>query len=109
MFGEIKQDLADFGVEFDVYFHEHDVQANGDVERAIDWLRELGHIFENDGATWLRTTDFGDDKDRVIVRSTRCTGVLFRRPSPTTSTSASAASTSASSCSAPTTTAMSVA
>ncbi|MGO1393710.1 arginine--tRNA ligase [Agrococcus casei] len=69
MFGEIKQDLADFGVEFDVYFHEHDVQANGDVERAIERLRELGHIFENDGATWLRTTDFGDDKDRVIVRS----------------------------------------
>ena len=69
MFGEIKQDLADFGVEFDVYFHEHDVQENGDVERAIERLRELGHIFEHEGATWLRTTEFGDDKDRVIVRS----------------------------------------
>ena len=69
MFGEIKQALADFGVEFDVYFHEHDVQTNGDVERAIERLRELGHIFDHDGATWLRSTDFGDDKDRVIVRS----------------------------------------
>ncbi|WP_293695650.1 arginine--tRNA ligase [uncultured Agrococcus sp.] len=69
MFGEIKQDLEDFGVEFDVFFHEHEVQSNGDVERAIERLRELGHVFEHEGATWLRTTDFGDDKDRVIVRS----------------------------------------
>ena len=69
MFNEIKRDLADFGVEFDVYFHEHEVQSNGDVERAIERLRELGHIFEHEGATWLRTTEFGDDKDRVIVRS----------------------------------------
>ncbi|WP_430593441.1 arginine--tRNA ligase [Humidisolicoccus flavus] len=69
MFGEIKQDLADFGVVFDVFFHEHDVQANGDVERAIQRLRDLGHIFDEDGAIWLRTTTFGDDRDRVIVRS----------------------------------------
>ena len=69
MFTEIRRDLADFGVEFDVFFHEHDVQSNGDVERAIARLRELGHIFDHEGAVWLRTTDFGDDKDRVIVRS----------------------------------------
>ena len=69
MFDEIKRDLADFGVEFDVFFHEHEVQSNGDVERAIERLRELGHIFEHEGAIWLRTTEFGDDKDRVIVRS----------------------------------------
>ncbi|QCR19715.1 arginine--tRNA ligase [Agrococcus sp. SGAir0287] len=69
MFGEIKQSLADFGVVFDVYFHEHDVQANGDVERAIERLRERGHVFVEDGATWLRTTTFGDDRDRVVVRS----------------------------------------
>lgn len=69
MFGEIKQSLADFGVVFDVFFHEHDVQANGDVERAIERLRERGHIFVEDGATWLRTTELGDDKDRVVVRS----------------------------------------
>ena len=69
MFDEIKRDLADFGVEFDVFFHEHEVQSNGDVERAIERLRDLGHIFEHEGAIWLRTTEFGDDKDRVIVRS----------------------------------------
>lgn len=69
MFGEIKNDLAGFGVEFDVFFHEHDVQSNGDVERAIEQLRDLGHIFEDDGALWLRTTEFGDDKDRVVIRS----------------------------------------
>lgn len=69
MFGEIKQSLADFGVVFDVFFHEHDVQANGDVERAIERLRERGHIFEEEGATWLRSTELGDDKDRVVVRS----------------------------------------
>jgi arginyl-tRNA synthetase len=69
MFDEIKQELADFGVVFDVYFHEHDVQANGDVDRAIERLRERGHVFEQDGAIWLRTTELGDDRDRVVVRS----------------------------------------
>ena len=69
MFEEIKQDLHEFGVDFDVYFHEHQVQSDGSVERAIETLRERGHIFEEDGATWLRTTTFGDDKDRVVLRS----------------------------------------
>ncbi|KAA6432117.1 arginine--tRNA ligase [Agrococcus sediminis] len=69
MFAEIKRDLHEFGVDFDVYFHEHQVQSDGSVQRAIDVLRERGHVFEEDGALWLRTTDFGDDKDRVIVRS----------------------------------------
>lgn len=69
MFAEIKRDLAAFGVTFDVFFHEHEVQSNGDVERAIQRLRERGEIFEHDGALWLRTTDYGDDKDRVVVRS----------------------------------------
>ncbi|MFJ6114775.1 arginine--tRNA ligase [Agrococcus sediminis] len=69
MFDEIKRDLHEFGVDFDVYFHEHQVQSDGSVQRAIDVLRERGHVFEEDGALWLRTTDFGDDKDRVIVRS----------------------------------------
>ncbi|WP_206446203.1 arginine--tRNA ligase [Agrococcus sp. KRD186] len=69
MFEEIKQDLHDFGVDFDVYFHEHQVQSDGSVERAIETLRERGHIFEEEGATWLRTTTFGDDKDRVVLRS----------------------------------------
>ncbi|GGA59088.1 arginine--tRNA ligase [Pseudoclavibacter endophyticus] len=69
MFGEIQQKLHEFGVDFDVFFHEDTVHASGAVDRAIERLRDLGHIFEADGATWLRTTTFGDDKDRVLVRS----------------------------------------
>ncbi len=69
MFGEIKATLHDFGVDFDVYFHEESLHESGAVERAVIRLRELGHIFEAEGATWLRTTDFGDDKDRVIIKS----------------------------------------
>ncbi|NLF04514.1 MAG: arginine--tRNA ligase, partial [Actinomycetales bacterium] len=69
MFGEIKQKLHDFRVDFDVYFHEDSVHESGAVERAVARLRELGHIFEEGGAIWLRTTDFGDDKDRVIIKS----------------------------------------
>ena len=69
MFDEIKQTLADFGVHFDVYFHENSLHESGAVEHAIARLRELGHVYEADGATWLRTTEYGDDKDRVIVKS----------------------------------------
>jgi arginyl-tRNA synthetase len=69
MFGDIKADMHDFGVDFDVYFHENDVHESGAVDRAVARLRELGHIYEADGATWLRTTEFGDDKDRVVIKS----------------------------------------
>ncbi|WP_029068462.1 arginine--tRNA ligase [Jonesia quinghaiensis] len=69
MFEEIKESLHNFGVEFDVFFHENHLYETGQVERAIARLRELGHIFESEGATWLRTTDFGDDKDRVVLKS----------------------------------------
>lgn len=69
MFGEIKQSLHDFGVDFDVYFHENSLHESRAVDRAIERLRGLGHIFEADGATWLRTTEFGDDRDRVIIKS----------------------------------------
>ncbi|MBN9189346.1 MAG: arginine--tRNA ligase, partial [Microbacterium sp.] len=69
MFDEIKQSLHEFGVDFDVYFHENDLHGSGAVERAVARLRELGHIFEQDGAIWLRSTEFGDDRDRVIIRS----------------------------------------
>ncbi|MCL3860436.1 arginine--tRNA ligase [Actinotalea sp. K2] len=69
MFAEIRAALQAFGVEFDVYFHEDSLHASGAVQRALTRLRELGHVFEADGATWLRTTDFGDDKDRVIIKS----------------------------------------
>ena len=68
MFDEIKQTLADFGVHFDVYFHENSLHESGAVQHAVDRLRELGHVYENDGAVWLRTSAFGDDKDRVVIK-----------------------------------------
>ncbi|WP_370589303.1 arginine--tRNA ligase [Salinibacterium sp. ZJ70] len=69
MFGEIKASLHEFGVDFDVYFHENSLHEAGAVDRAVARLRELGHIYEADGATWLRTTSFEDDKDRVVIKS----------------------------------------
>ncbi|MDJ0349483.1 arginine--tRNA ligase [Cryobacterium sp. PH29-G1] len=69
MFTEIKEKLHGFGVDFDVYFHEDSLHESGAVDRAIERLRQQGHIFEADGAIWLRTTTFGDDRDRVIIRS----------------------------------------
>src|SRR5207344_472667 len=59
----------DFGVDFDVYFLESSLHESGAVERAVARLRELGHVYETDGAVWLRTTEFGDDKDRVVIKS----------------------------------------
>ncbi len=69
MFDEIKNELADFRVEFDVYFHEDSLHESGAVDEAIGTLRDKSVIFEENGATWIRTTDFGDDKDRVIIKS----------------------------------------
>jgi arginyl-tRNA synthetase len=69
MFAEIRQALHDFGVDFDVYFHENSLHESGAVERAVERLRNLGRIYEKDGAVWLRTTDLGDDKDRVVIKS----------------------------------------
>jgi arginyl-tRNA synthetase len=69
MFQEIRESLHDFGVDFDVYFHENSLYESGAVEKAIERLRELGHMFEQDGALWLRTTTFGDDRDRVVLKS----------------------------------------
>jgi len=69
MFGEIRESLHDFGVDFDVYFHENSLYESGAVEKSIQRLRELGHIFEADGAIWLRSSDFGDDRDRVVIKS----------------------------------------
>ncbi|SHN79451.1 arginyl-tRNA synthetase [Geodermatophilus obscurus] len=69
MFAEIKRTLAAFGVEFDVYFSERTLHETGALEKAIARLRENGHVYEADGAVWLRTTDFGDDKDRPLVKS----------------------------------------
>ena len=69
MFGEIRESLHDFGVDFDVYFHENSLYESGAVQKAIEKLRKLGHIFEEDGAIWLRSTAFGDDRDRVVIKS----------------------------------------
>ena len=69
MFGDIKKSLHEFGVDFDVFFHENNLHENGDVAKAIARLAELGHTYQLEGATWLRTTDFGDDKDRVVIKS----------------------------------------
>ena len=69
MFTHIKQSLHDFGTDFDVYTHEDSMHTSGRVDHAIAKLREAGSIYENDGAVWLRTTDFGDDKDRVVIKS----------------------------------------
>ena len=69
MFTQIKASLHDFGTDFDVYTHEDSMHTSGRVEQAIAKLRETGNIYEKDGATWLRTTEFGDDKDRVVIKS----------------------------------------
>ena len=69
MFAEIKRSLHEFGTGFDVFFHENSLHESGAVQRAVARLREQGRVFDKDGAVWLRTTDFGDDKDRVVIRS----------------------------------------
>ena len=69
MFTEIKQSLHDFGVDFDVYFHENNLHESGAVERAVARLTEMGNTYESEGALWLRTEQYGDDKDRVIIKS----------------------------------------
>jgi arginyl-tRNA synthetase len=69
MFAEIKASLDEFGVHFDTYFNEKDLHDRGELDQALERLRAQGHVFEADGATWLRTTEFGDDKDRVLRKS----------------------------------------
>jgi arginyl-tRNA synthetase len=69
MFSQIRQSLHDFGVDFDVFFHEHSLYESGAVEKSILRLGEKGHTFVAEGATWLRSSTFGDDRDRVIVKS----------------------------------------
>ncbi|OBG76205.1 MULTISPECIES: arginine--tRNA ligase, partial [unclassified Mycobacterium] len=69
MFTHIKESLHDFGTDFDVYTHEDSMHTSGRVDQAIARLRESGNIYEKDGASWLRTSAFGDDKDRVVIKS----------------------------------------
>ena len=69
MFAHIKSSLADFGTVFDVYTHENSMFTSGAVDRAVETLKGNGNLYESDGAWWLRTTSFGDDKDRVVLKS----------------------------------------
>jgi arginyl-tRNA synthetase len=61
--------LDTFGTHFDVWFSERSLHDQGAVEHGLEKLRSQGHVFEEEGAIWLRTTDFGDDKDRVLTKS----------------------------------------
>ncbi len=69
MFAEIKSSLHDFGVDFDVYFHEQSLFDNGAVETLLEQLKTSGALYFADGAWWLRSSAYGDDKDRVVVKS----------------------------------------
>lgn len=69
MFAHIKRTLAEFGTEFDVFFHENSLFESGAVDKAIQTLKDNGNLYEAEGAWWLRSSDFGDDKDRVVIKS----------------------------------------
>ncbi|MCX5692190.1 MAG: arginine--tRNA ligase [Candidatus Omnitrophica bacterium] len=65
----IIKDLEDFGVHFDIWYSQKALARSGKVEKGIESLREKGFLYEQDSATWFRSTEFGDDKDRVIIKS----------------------------------------
>ncbi|AKE41655.1 arginyl-tRNA synthetase [Corynebacterium kutscheri] len=69
MFEHIKKSLHEFGTDFDVYFHENSLFESGAVERAVEKLKTNGNLYEADGAWWLRSSNYGDDKDRVVIKS----------------------------------------
>lgn len=65
---KLKKDLTEFNVHFDNWFSETSLYENKEIDKALEQMRQRGYIFEEDGATWLRTTEFGDDKDRVLIK-----------------------------------------
>ena len=65
---DIRQDLEDFGVQYDDWFSERSLMDNGAIERAIEKLKASGYMYQKDGAWWFKSTEFGDEKDRVVVR-----------------------------------------
>lgn len=69
MFAHIKRTLREFGTNFDVFFHENSLFESGAVSEAVETLKSNGNLYEKDGAWWLRSTEFGDDKDRVVIKS----------------------------------------
>ena len=68
MLADIRNDLDEFGVRFDNWYSERDLARSGAIEKALDALRASGHVYVKDGATWFKSTDYGDDEDRVIIR-----------------------------------------
>jgi arginyl-tRNA synthetase len=68
MLADIRNDLEEYGVRFDNWFSERNLSKSGAIEKALDALRASGHVYIKDGATWFKSTDFGDDEDRVIIR-----------------------------------------
>ncbi|WP_459956312.1 arginine--tRNA ligase [Nocardia sp. IFM 10818] len=69
MFAQIKQTLHEFGVDFDVYFNESSLFESGSVDKAVEELKATGNLYEKDGAWWIASTEYGDDKDRVVIKS----------------------------------------
>jgi arginyl-tRNA synthetase len=69
MLDGVRQTLERFGVRFDTFFSERDLYSRGEVDAALEQLEEAGHTYRSEDALWLRTTEFGDDKDRVLIRS----------------------------------------
>lgn len=65
---KLKQDLADFNIHFDNWFSETSLYETNKISAVLDKMTELGYTYEQDGATWLKTTEFGDDKDRVLIK-----------------------------------------
>lgn len=69
MFAHIKESLHGFGTDFDVYFHENSLFESGAVDKAIQTLKDNGNLYFNEGAWWLKSSEYGDDKDRVVIKS----------------------------------------
>ena len=66
----IRRTMQSLNIEFDVWFNQYSLDTSGALQDSIELLRQKGYLYEHDGATWMRTTDFGDDKDRVLVKNT---------------------------------------
>jgi arginyl-tRNA synthetase len=69
MFSQVKQSLHEFGTDFDVFTHEDSLHSSGAVERLVEQLKGAGRLYFEDGAWWLRSKDYGDDKDRVVIKT----------------------------------------
>ncbi|WP_409523646.1 arginine--tRNA ligase [Nitrincola sp. MINF-07-Sa-05] len=67
--GDIREDLGEFGINYQEWFSERSLTRDGDVDRALEKLQSRGYLFEKEGNLWFRSTDFGDDKDRVVKRA----------------------------------------